>query len=91
MVRHTEADDDESTPATLFDKFTDVDEGDKFDVFGESLRVGSKKVSAASHTLSVWGASEDTKQPPRYDVVVDARHESVEFIPIRGVDADGGA
>ena len=74
----------EATHETLFDKFAAVEEGDTFDVFGESLKAAHVDVHAASHSISAYGAHEDTDQPPRYDICVDAKHETVEFFQIRG-------
>jgi hypothetical protein len=68
---------------TMFDKATNLSEGDRFEVFGESLKVGHIRRSAASLTIMVWGSHEDQTQPPRYDLVVDARHETVEFQSVR--------
>lgn len=73
--------------STLFEKAADLEKGDTFDVLGESLVVGHTDLSAASKTLYVWGEHEDRTQRPRYEVVVDARYEDVEFLSTDRTDS----
>lgn len=72
-----------SAVPTLFDKLNDLSEDDDLELLGESLTVGHIKLSAAHKTLSLWGAREDMNQPPRYDVVLDARYDSFEIFEER--------
>lgn len=82
MARNTTA------AATLFEKLNDLDEGDDLELLGESLTVAHIRVSAASKELSVYGAREDTNQPPRYSIVLDPRYDSFEVFEER-TDEEG--
>jgi hypothetical protein len=89
MVRTTtEADDaTESEPKTFFDKVVDLEEGDTFELMGESLVVGHVRLSAASKTVSVWGRHEEQTQAPRYDLFADAKHDDVDVRTTRRTDS----
>jgi len=73
--------------ATLFEKFAQADDGDRIEVFGESLRVGNVRQSICERTVDVWGAHEDPSTVgPRYFITVDPRYDSVQIYPTDRTD-----
>jgi hypothetical protein len=90
MVRTTTEADDESTdePKTFFDKVVAADEGDTFELMGESLKVTHVRHSAASRTIYVHGKHEDPSDvQERYRLTADARYDDVDVVTSRRTDS----